>query len=162
MLIGILSDTHENLPFIARAVERFNQAKVDLVLHLGDIVAPFCIKELQKLDKARVVAVFGNNDGEKKVWREKIPAVGEIHDAPFEMTAEGQILLLLHEPALLDALAASQRYDVILYGHTHRVDKRSVGKTLILNPGECGGWLYGKNTIALLELPGKDVRIVEL
>lgn len=101
MLIGILSDTHENLPFIARAVERFNQAKVDLVLHLGDIVAPFCLKELQKLNKARVVAVFGNNDGEKKVWREKIPQVGEIHDAPFEMTVAGQKLLLLHEPSEL-------------------------------------------------------------
>lgn len=162
MLIGILSDTHENLPFIARAVERFNQAKVDLVLHLGDIIAPFCLKEFQKLDKARMVAVFGNNDGEKKVWREKISAVGEIHDAPFEMTAEGQKLLLLHEPFLLDALAASQQYDIILYGHTHRIDHRSAGRTLILNPGECGGWLSGKNTVALLSLPEKKVQIIDL
>ena len=48
MKIGVLSDTHDHIPKIKRAVEIFNEEKVDLVLHSGDIVAPFSLLTLQK------------------------------------------------------------------------------------------------------------------
>jgi len=35
MKIGIISDTHDNLPQIKKAVEIFNREKVELVLHAG-------------------------------------------------------------------------------------------------------------------------------
>ena len=37
MRIGIVSDTHNNLGNVAAIVELFNQAKVDRVIHTGDI-----------------------------------------------------------------------------------------------------------------------------
>jgi putative phosphoesterase len=37
-MIGIISDTHDNLPAIKRAVDLFNEKNVDLVLHAGDFV----------------------------------------------------------------------------------------------------------------------------
>jgi len=69
---------------------------------------------------------------------------------------------MMHKEKLIDALAESQKYDVIIYGHTHRTDLRKIGKTLIINPGECGGWLTGKSTIALLDLKTLEANIVEL
>ena len=69
---------------------------------------------------------------------------------------------MMHKEKLIDALAESQKYDVIIYGHTHRTDLRKIGKTLIVNPGECGGWLTGKSTIALLDLETLSAKIVEL
>jgi len=51
---------------------------------------------------------------------------------------------------------------VIIYGHTHRTDLRKIGKTLIINPGECGGWLSGKSTIALLDLENLEAKIIKL
>jgi len=68
----------------------------------------------------------------------------------------------MHKEKLIDALAESQKYDVIIYGHTHRTDLRKIGKTLIINPGECGGWLTGKSTISLLDLETLEANIVEL
>lgn len=161
MLIGLISDTHENMPLLKKAVEYFNSCGVSLVLHAGDIISPICARELKNL-KAKMIGVFGNNDGEKNLWKERIKNWGEIHENFYETVIENQKLLLIHEPFLMDALAASQKYDVIVYGHTHQVDERSAGKTLIVNPGECGGWLNGKCTIATLELPQKTFKVVDI
>jgi hypothetical protein len=69
---------------------------------------------------------------------------------------------MLHLEKLIDDLAESQKYEVIIYGHTHRTDLRKIGKTLIVNPGECGGWLSGKSTIALLDLENLEAKIIDL
>jgi len=41
MKVGIMSDSHDRLPYIKRAVDIFNRESVDLVLHAGDYVAHF-------------------------------------------------------------------------------------------------------------------------
>ena len=64
MRIGILADTHDNLPKIERAVRFFNKEKVDFVLHAGDFIAPFAVSKLKGLT-CSWLGVFGNNDGEK-------------------------------------------------------------------------------------------------
>jgi hypothetical protein len=51
--------------------------------------------------------------------------------------------------------------DAIVYGHTHDVDVR-LGHPLVINPGEAGGWLTGKATMALLDLETMTVEIVSL
>jgi len=161
MLLGIISDSHENMPLIKKAVELLNERNADLVLHAGDLISPISAKEFEKL-KCRMVAVFGNNDGEKKMWRERIKNFGEIHDAPFKLVAGGKKILLMHSPDDLKKLAESQKYDVIIYGHTHKPDIHSFGKTLVVNPGELGGWLYGKSTMGLLNIPELKAEIIPL
>ena len=71
-------------------------------------------------------------------------------------------IIVLHKEGLIDSLAESQKYEVIIYGHTHRTDLRKIGETLIINPGECGGWLTGKSTIALLDLKNLEAKIIKL
>jgi predicted phosphodiesterase len=48
-------------------------------------------------------------------------------------------------------LDAVSKYDLIAYGHTHEVDVRK-GPPLVVNPGECGGWLTGTATVVIVEL----------
>jgi len=38
MKIGIITDKHDNLPNIKKAVEAFNMEKIDLLLYVGDFV----------------------------------------------------------------------------------------------------------------------------
>jgi len=161
MLIGILSDTHDNLPQIRKAVDFFNKSQVDLILHAGDIVAPFTIKEFKRL-KSRMVIVFGNNDGEKNMWRQLVKDIGEIYDNFYGATLEGKRVLLMHEPWQLEALIASQKFDIIIHGHTHNGETHNSGRTLVINPGECCGWVTGKSTVGLLELPSKKFEITDL
>ena len=58
MKIGIISDTHDNMPKIAAAARVFNEEKVDLVLHAGDIISPITANEFSAL-KAPFIGVFG-------------------------------------------------------------------------------------------------------
>jgi putative phosphoesterase len=64
MRIGVLSDTHDHLGYLRRAVDALRDLQVELVLHAGDYVAPFVVNELQRLP-CRVLGIFGNNDGER-------------------------------------------------------------------------------------------------
>ena len=161
MNIGIISDTHDNLALIKKAVTFFNGEKVDLLLHAGDFVSPFTALEFKNLN-CPIKGVFGNNDGDKLYLQEKFKGIGEIHPEPYQVSINQKNILILHEEKLIAALAESQKYEVIIYGHTHRTDLRKIGETLIINPGECGGWLTGKSTIALLDLKNLKAKIIEL
>ena len=59
--IGVVSDTHNNLPNAARIVELFNGAQVDCVVHTGDITQAKTLEVLARLE-APLVGVYGNND----------------------------------------------------------------------------------------------------
>lgn len=156
MKIGILSDSHDNMAAISKAVALFNDAEVSLVIHAGDLVAPFVSKPLNELEMD-LVAVFGNNDGEILGLSRVLS--GKIHRAPHFMNHEGKRILILHEPDNLEALAESGHFDAIIYGHTHDVDIRK-DKTFIINPGECGGWVNGKRTVALWDTVSDDIEII--
>ena len=161
MKIGIISDTHDNLTLIKKAGEIFNREKVELVLHAGDFVSPFTALGFKNLN-CPLYGVFGNNDGDKLYLQEKFEGIGELCPEPYQVNINQKSIIMLHKEKLIDALAESQKYNVILYGHTHRTDLHKIGKTLIVNPGECGGWLTGKSTIALLDLETLEAKIIDL
>ena len=158
MKIGILSDSHDNMPALIKAVSVFNDADVKLVIHAGDLVAPFVSKPLNNL-KMDFLAVFGNNDGERFGLSEAFK--GKIHRPPYRIEFGGKKICVLHEPDNLDALDASGCFDMIVYGHTHDVEVKKA-RTLIVNPGECGGWLRGRRTVALWDLDKNDVDILNV
>lgn len=161
MKLGVMSDSHENMQMIANAVNFFNKQGVDIVIHAGDIVSPITVNEFKNL-KSRLIAIYGNNDGEKDLLRERFSGLGhEIHPAPYEFTFAHRKILLFHEPHFLKELFRCDSYDIIIYGHTHLVDIQK-DKALILNPGECGGWLYGKPTVALIETIDLSCQIINL
>lgn len=157
MKIGIIADSHDHKDNITASVAWFNSEKVALVLNAGDLVAPFTARIFQKLD-ARMICVFGNNDGE----RLGLSRTFEIHRHPHVVETGGLKILLLHEPDNLESIAKSGDYDVIVYGHTHEKDIREVGATKIVNPGECCAWLTGIGTVAILETETMEVTIKEL
>ena len=149
MKIGIISDTHDNVPMIKKAVAIFNERGVNLVIHAGDYIAPFAVTPLSDLE-CEYIGVFGNNDGEKlglnRVSQRKINV------QPYSIEFAGKEMLVTHEPGSLDALIKSQSYDIVIYGHTHDPVIEKHDRTLAINPGECGGWLRGRSTIVLVDL----------
>ena len=65
-----MSDTHDNLPAVEKAIRKFNEEDVDLVLHARNYVSHFVIPTI-KSPKARLVGVFGNNDGDHEFLKTK-------------------------------------------------------------------------------------------
>lgn len=159
MLIGILSDTHDNMPQIRKAVDLFNSCGVAHVIHAGDFGAPFTFRILKDL-KAEFTGIFGNNDGERLLLQ-KI-SKGRVFRQPHIFELDCKKIVVIHEHHIVNPLAESGHYDIVVYGHTHEPDVRKVGKTLVVNPGETGGWLYGKSTVALVDLDAMTAEIIDL
>ncbi len=67
----------------------------------------------------------------------------------------------MHEPFVLEALRNSPVPDLIVYGHTHESELLE-GPPLVVNPGEVGGWLTGKSTVALVSLEEMEASIRQL
>jgi len=165
MLIGIISDTHDHLPMVEKAIERFNEEKVDLVLHAGDYIAPFVIPKFKKL-KAKMIGVFGNNDGDHELLKKRFsenPSL-EIHGGFAKIIVDDAKIALLHgtEEELLRALIDSESFDVVVHGHSHTAGVYRKGKTLVVNPGELCGYLTEKSTIALLDTAKREAKIIQL
>jgi hypothetical protein len=165
MLVGLISDTHDNLPMVEKAIKRLNEEKVGLVLHAGDYVAPFVVPKFKDL-QAKLIGVFGNNDGDHELLKKRFSENknSEIRGSFAEVKVDNLKIALLHgsEEELLGALIESESFDVIVHGHMHKADVYRKGKTLIVNPGEVCGYLTGKSTIALLDTVKSEARLIEL
>ena len=163
-MIGIISDSHDNLAAIRKAVEFFNENDVKAVLHAGDLVSPFTARVFEKL-KSKLYVVFGNNDGDKVMLTKSFEDIGSTVCGDFgELTVDSLHIALLHgtNEALVKAIAKSEDFDVIIRGHTHDPGIKIVKGALLINPGECSGVLSGKATVATLGIANLNVEITEL
>ena len=147
MKIGIISDTHDNLPKIKKAVEFFNKNKVDFLLHAGDFVAPFTIPLLKKIN-CDWRGVFGNNDGEKAGLTGA--SEGKIKPGPLRIELHDKKITLVHDAKAIDL--DKEEADLIVIGHTHKQEIIKKYNKLIVNPGECGGWLSNHSTVSIVNL----------
>ena len=160
-MIGILADSHDNLDAVRLAVRLFRDRNCDLVLHAGDIVAPFTAQELRGCG-CSVRAVFGNCDGEKEGLRKAFKGWGAIEEPPVRFTHGRLNITLTHRDTGLDRLLRSSPGGVLIFGHTHRPLVERRGKALLVNPGEAGGWVRGESTAALLDPATLVVEIINL
>jgi uncharacterized protein len=165
LLIGAISDTHDNLPNVEKLITCLNEAKVGLVLHAGDYVSPFVIPKFKELN-CRLIGVFGNNDGDHAFLQQRFAESGncEIHGRFTEVDVDGFKIALLHgdEVELLNALVASGYFDAVVHGHSHMLALWKSNRTLIINPGELCGYLTGKPTYALLDTDKREAKIITL
>lgn len=161
MKIGIISDSHDHMDNIRKAVQLFKDKKVNFVIHAGDYVNPGTIKLFNGL---KLIGIFGNNDGDKFRLISAFDQIGgEIKGDFCELVQDGIKFAVYHgtEPQLKDALIECGKYDIVIYGHTHVLENMEVGKTLVLNPGTAHGF-GGKATIVIFDTQTKRPEFIEL
>ena len=164
MLLGIMSDSHDNLPKIDAAVTKLNSLGVEHVLHAGDFCAPFAALPYQRLE-AKMLGVFGNNDAERGLLAQKFQSVGHQVEGRFASPKiDGVKIALMHgdETRLFQSLSTTQAYDLIIFGHTHQLSQSQEGRTALLNPGGVCGYLSGRATIATFDTRNRRVEILDI
>ncbi|WP_416838603.1 metallophosphoesterase [Haloferax sp. DFSO52] len=162
MKLGVVSDTHDNLDYVEAAVSHFEAEDADVVVHCGDIVAPFSATPFDA--DFDFHAVRGNNDGEWKL-REIVESFGTYHDDFAHLTLGGTDVAVYHgtEAGLVDALVESGSYDYVLRGHTHRRTFEQRNGTVHINPG--GLPISGADElfhVAVIDLETGDVSFTPL
>ncbi len=161
MKVGILSDTHNNLPNLWAALERLRDEGIDTLFHLGDLTRP---ETAQELGGFRVIHLVGNGDylsGEiRRALLEMNPAsysgmvwTGELGGVSMAATHG-------HLPGKFDELASSGAYAYVLKGHSHRRQDEQRGGARLLNPGALGGLKPQERSFLILDLETGQVEFV--
>ena len=163
MIIGAMSDSHDRLDAVDKAISFFNSQEVTDVLHAGDLVSPFVARLFSKL-KAKLHFVWGNNEGDHDFIKVRFADIGVTPLCYFAaLQLGGKKIALLHgiHEEIVDSLVGSGRYDLVVRGHNHKAEIIE-GKTLVVNPGELCGYLTGRQTVALIDLQAMHGQIAEL
>lgn len=161
MKIGLISDTHDHVKNITKAVSLFRNQEVRRLLHAGDFCSPFTIPLYKGYE---MDAVFGNNDGDHFRLIGKFSESGiSIHNEFYETEINACRIALYHgtQPAITNALAKCGSYDLVISGHTHEVVNRVVGNTIMLNPGSAHGF-DAEATVAVFDTETRKVAIHQL
>lgn len=143
MLIGVLSDIHDQLHHLDRALEAFAGEDVTTLLFCGDFCSPIPARALGSYDGV-VQAIFGNGDGDRyrilqAAGTEEAPAL-RLHGEHAELDLADRRVALTHFPLYGQALARTGDYDAVFSGHTHEAHEERFGDALWVNPGEILGW----------------------
>lgn len=153
MIIGIVSDTHDNIPNFKKAVDWIKKQKISTIIHCGDIFKPETVKEILKIFKGNLYIVFSKADADfseipadsfKKLSRVKI------YEEFGEFKKSGKKIAFCHFPEIANDLATTQKYDLVFYGHSHKPWLQKIGKTKLINPGNLAGIFY-KPTFAIYD-----------
>jgi len=159
MKIGIISDSHDHLENIRKSTDVFRQRNVEFVLHLGDFISPNAIKAFKGI---KLVAIFGNNDGDKfRLIKECKASGGEIKGDYYEFQQDSMKISCYHgtELEIRNALVNCGKYDVVISGHTHEYEDRTAGRTRVLNPGTAHGF-GDKATIMVFDTVSGEAELI--
>ncbi|SMO51380.1 metallophosphoesterase [Halorubrum cibi] len=134
MLVGIVSDTHDDLDVVEAAVDLFESRGVDAVVHCGDFVAPFSVTPFDAGFDFH--AVRGNNDGEWAV-ESTVNSFGTYLGEAGTLSFGTVEVAVTHgtSEVVVDALVDCGDYDYVLHGHTHASGVEERDGTVRVNPG---------------------------
>ena len=149
MLLGVISDTHKEITYIKKAIEKLKA--VDIIIHLGDNVED--IKEIEKIFKGPIINVRGNCD-----FSNKIPSESTM------ILADKKLLITHgHKYGVKDNLlklryrALELGVDLVLYGHTHISKIDFEDGIFFVNPGSPSFPKNGLNSVVSIEISGTKI-----
>ena len=164
MLIGILSDIHDNLDNLRQALGIFKEREVKALVFCGDFCSPIPCRVMAGEFEGEVHCVFGNGDGDRflmlTVANTQYPNL-KLHGEYAELEFEGARLAVTHYPFYAKALARTGDYQAVFSGHTHQAGQERFGECLWLNPGDVMGW-KGQGSCAIYDTATNSGKILTL
>jgi hypothetical protein len=144
--IGLVADTHGYLGDDVLAAF----AACDRIVHAGD-AGPGVLDRLTRI--APVTAVRGNTD--TGAGREAaLPGLATLASSAYRITVVHRL-----------ADAPAEGWDILVFGHCHRVHVDRDGGRLLINPGAAGRrGFHTRRSVAVLTLGGQEplVEVVDL
>lgn len=135
MLIGILSDTHDQVEITKAAVALLKNQGAEFFIHCGDVGSEQILDQLAGLQAG---FVFGNTDWDTDGLSRYAAHIGvACHNHFADLTLDGKRFAVLHgdDSTLRERILIAQNHDYLLQGHTHVRMADRVGKTRLINPG---------------------------
>ena len=161
MRIAVLSDIHDNIWNLEKALDRLEG--VEVLLCCGDLCAPFSLAQIQDSFSGPVHVVLGNNDGDPLLLAQIASQREGVHlyQPLVQLELDGRKIAVAHYPQIGQALAASGQYDAVFSGHTHLSQTQRLGGTLWANPGEVMG-RFGEPSFGVYDTATGDLELKRL
>lgn len=158
MKIAILSDSHDNIPNIEKALKFIRANKIKIIIHCGDLAAPSILsKVIMPNFQGEIHLVHGNvGDPELLEKMAKDFKNVKVYGTEGKLEIDGKQIAFTHFPETAKKLAKTAKFDYVFYGHTHRPwieelkAKNEKVKTFLVNSGTLAGMFY-KATFAILD-----------
>jgi len=165
MKIAVISDIHENFHNLVLFLEQIQKHDIEKNIFLGDFINNGIAKILANLD-IPVIAIWGNNDGEKVAITKTSLAEQSNMSIGFStydfLAIENKKIFITHYPLLAKPMAKSGEFDVVFYGHDHKRNIDKVEKCLIVNPGEISAHKTGRASFAIYDTKTNTAEIIDI
>ncbi len=158
MILGILSDTHNNETTTIAAFRLFEEHHAAHVFHCGDITSP---DMLRLFIGSEAHLVFGNSDRDRSGLSQAAKYFGLLPILDVQSVELGKKQIACchgDDRRMMNHLLASDLYDYLLIGHSHRRMIKRSRRTKIINPGALGGRNPQVPSIAIIDTGIDDVR----
>jgi uncharacterized protein len=163
MLIGIVSDIHDHLPNLVTAIRFLNERRADALICCGDLCSPFVVDEMKRFSGPAHI-VFGNNDADLFRITRKSDQRVQVHGEFLEIELGSRKIAVTHFDNIARPIARSGLYDLVCFGHNHRISLARSGETSAVNPGPimgvaftASGWEPVPPTFATYDTAGASV-----
>ena len=141
MKIAILADSHDNIWNLEKALDAVNRSGCEILLHCGDLIAPFIVAQMAQAFGGPLHIVEGNNDGDGRLQQQVAAGFTHVtlHGPYAELEFGGRNIAVIHYPEPARRIAQSGTLDLVCYGHDHQPHCERIGACLLVNPGEVMG-----------------------
>ncbi len=158
MLIGLMSDTHNNRPGVRYALDIFAALGIDVILHAGDLISAQLLEEFTDFS---LFLSFGNGDDPLMIASKAGSLSGRfVCDEMLDLSLACMRIFLIHGDYRTEQekRIESGDYDYVIHGHTHRYRDERVGSTRVINPGALGGRFISERSFATLDLVKNELQ----
>lgn len=151
MQIAIISDTHDNIVNLSKALDWIKKNNITTIIHCGDVTDEETLKFILSNFDGEINLVYGNIDSDFlnakdfKLYKNLI-----IHGEVGELKINNKKIAFCHFPGKAKELALSKDYDMVFYGHTHKPWQEQVDSCMLINPGTLSG-MFSKSTFAVYD-----------
>lgn len=158
MLIGLISDSHNNRPNLRYALDIFRELEINIILHAGDLISAEMLEELKQFS---LFFSFGNGDDPLYITT-KARDVSDtfVCEEMLDLNLAGKHIFMIHgdHRSEIERHIASKKYDFVIHGHSHRFRDERVGSTRVINPGALGGRFVEDRSFATLDLARNELQ----
>jgi uncharacterized protein len=147
MKIAVMSDSHDNIHNLVKALKICLDKEVDQILFLGDLINPG-LSDIFADFPIPIHMIFGNNEGDSKGIMERKFKPGTkftLASAKYDLLEyDNKKVFITHFPRVGMIAAKSGEFNYVFYGHDHTKSSEKIGNTWLINPGEISAHKSGK------------------
>jgi len=163
MIVGVMSDTHDNLGNTLVALNTFRERKIKTVIHCGDLTS---LEMVSYFSGFRVIYVIGNMEFATGAIKKRFMALNSENfvGTVYRGSLDGVTFAVTHghiDGKVMD-LVTQGSYKWLFHGHTHNKRDEIVKGVHIVNPGALGGLKRGSRSFCVVDFTASTVEFLKV